>query len=298
VLAPAGDFPDRAIPLAGGSAHCTGRYGVTVAVQRRATAVDLATVITLAAVALFEITVTVGTYSVHDHLPVAVAAGLALCGALFWRRRHPLTVTVFALATMLVAFRLGVVPQAWLVPYLLVLAYSAGAHSRGWESIAGLVSTLLIAEVIAVHAADAPPAPSPSDYVFTATVCGVAWLAGYALRRRHEQASVELRAERAVPQRYAAARTSGCRNDGTPASKVISPAHSAGSRSGRYARTSVRPAGSPRDPRGPRRRLPTATPERVHRGLPVAGCPAAAAQRAGARTWRALATRHRQGRTS
>ena len=155
---------------------------------------DLATVAGLAAVALFEIAVSTGQYSVHDHLPVAVTAAVAMCGALFWRRRQPLLVAVFALAVLITAFEAGVVPQAWLVPYVLVLTYSTGGYARGWQSLAGLVAAVAIGQVIIAYAADAPGSSSPSDHVFTVVVCGAAWLAGYVLRRRHDQATVDRRA--------------------------------------------------------------------------------------------------------
>jgi signal transduction histidine kinase len=189
------------MPLAGDPATSSRYYGEAVAPQRRwaagitgATAVDLATVIALAAVALVEMTVTVGQYSVHDRFPVAVVTGLAACCALFWRRRRPLLVCVFALVVLTTAFEYGVTPQAWLVPYVLVLAYSAGAYDRGWESIAGLVTTLVIGQVIAAHAADTPQESSPADHLFTVAVCGAAWLAGYAWRRRHDQAAADRQA--------------------------------------------------------------------------------------------------------
>jgi signal transduction histidine kinase len=148
----------------------------------------------LAAVALVEMTMTVGQYSVHGHLPLAITTGMALCCALFWRRCWPLIVTVFALAVLATAFEFGVIPQSWLVPYVLVLAYSAGGYARGWESVAGLLTTVVIGQVIAVYAVGPQQAPSPVDHVFTVAVCAGAWLAGYAWRRRHDQAAADRRA--------------------------------------------------------------------------------------------------------
>ena len=53
---------------------------------------------------------------------------------------------------------------------------------------------MALALLITVFAVQEPGQSAPSDYVFTAAVCGVAWLAGYALRRRHVQAAADHRA--------------------------------------------------------------------------------------------------------
>jgi signal transduction histidine kinase len=154
--------------------------------------VDTAIVLALAAVALSEMVMSTGRYSVHDHLPAAVTGGVVMCAALFWRRRQPLPVAVFAMGVLVTVFEIGVVPQAWLVPYVLVLTYSTGVHARGWQSFAGLVTAVVIGQVITRYAADAESS-SPSDHVFTVAVCGAAWLAGYALRRRHDEAVADRR---------------------------------------------------------------------------------------------------------
>ncbi|MGK5681438.1 sensor histidine kinase [Actinoplanes sp. URMC 104] len=165
-----------------------------MAARRSLPAGDPAIAAALTAVALFEISVSTGRYSVHGHLTVAVVAVLASCAALLWRRRAPVLVAAFALGVLTAAFLAGVVPQAWLVPYVLVLSYSVGAHAPGRRSGAGLGIVVALALTITVFAVEEPGQSAPSDYVFTVAVCGAAWLAGHALRRRHAQAAADHRA--------------------------------------------------------------------------------------------------------
>jgi signal transduction histidine kinase len=167
----------------------TGRLHRLAASTAEGPLADAAVAAGLAVVALFEIAVTTGLYSVHERLPAAVAGAVVLCGALWWRRRHPLLVAVLVLAAFVAVSELGVVPQGWLMPYILVLAYSTGAYARGRESAAGVVVTMAMAYLIGRYAADDPGPTTASDYVFIIVLCGAPWLAGHVLRSRHEQAA-------------------------------------------------------------------------------------------------------------
>jgi signal transduction histidine kinase len=149
--------------------------------------VDGAIAVAITAVAMFDIAATSDRYSVRAYWPAAIAAALVLGGVLWWRRRQPLLVTVVALAAMIGSFGVGVVPQAWLVPYLMLLAYSCGAHARGWQSVAGLAVTMVAGLAIANFSVDGAPV-TVFDYVLVAALLGGPWLAGHAMRRRVQQA--------------------------------------------------------------------------------------------------------------
>jgi hypothetical protein len=114
--------------------------------------IDGAFVLGMASVALLEITVAPGPYSVHDEMVVAVVTAVVLSGGLWWRRRQPLLLAVVAGVTLVVAFQLGLVPQAWLAVYIAILGYSTGAYGRGWQSHAGLVAAVLVGCSIAFFA--------------------------------------------------------------------------------------------------------------------------------------------------
>jgi signal transduction histidine kinase len=85
----------------------------------------------------------------------------------------------------------------------MVAAFLLGGLRRGQLARLGLVLVLVGAAVV-VHN---NPGHSSADLVFTPVLFAVAWLAGYALRERNQQAeAAEERAERAERERESAAR--------------------------------------------------------------------------------------------
>jgi signal transduction histidine kinase len=195
-IPPEGETPGSVITLVGAAATQVRGYRPLVGQWRirlfgRAVSphvVDGAIAAATTAIAMFEIAVTSDRYSVRAHWPAAIAAALILGGVLWWRRRQPLLVAVVALATMIGSFTLGVVPQAWLVPYLMLLAYSGGAHARGWQSVATLTATMVAGLTIAAFSADGASV-TVLDYVLVAVLLGGPWLAGQAMQRREQQAT-------------------------------------------------------------------------------------------------------------
>jgi signal transduction histidine kinase len=156
-------------------------------VRRNIDGFVVAAMFVLAGVDVFS---TGGAFSVGGHRPLALAAAALLCSLLWWRRTRPLAVSALGLTVLVVTLRLGVVPQEWLFVYVIVVAYSAGAHARGWESVVTWSVTVVDGWVIAAFAADGS---SPADYVSTVPLVAAPWLAAYAIRRQHAQADVDKR---------------------------------------------------------------------------------------------------------
>jgi signal transduction histidine kinase len=141
-----------------------------------------------------------------EHAAYAALA-LPITLALAWRVRAPLTV----LAVIAGAF----FPSALLFPLsgdaafavvaaLLIALYSVGAHTGGWQAVAGVLA--LLAVVFGVVAAD-PEGASPGSYVFFLFVVGGPWLAGRAIRhRRLSERHLEARALAAEREREEKAR--------------------------------------------------------------------------------------------
>ena len=120
-------------------------------VRGREAAVDAAAVCGLLLLAVAEILLTQGQFSVRPHLAVALVAASVMCLALWWRRSHPLVPVIVALAGVSAGAAVGITPQAWLLPLLCLVAYSAGAYARGWESATGLCGSVLAGWVVAVE---------------------------------------------------------------------------------------------------------------------------------------------------
>ncbi len=136
--------------------------------------------------ALLEIFLTDNQFSVREHRPAALLGALLMCGGLWWRREQPLVPVVAALAGVTATASAGVVPQAWLLPLLCLVAYSVGANGHGWESPAGLAGSVLAGWVIASSAVDGSV---PIDYIWTVAMVGISWAAGASMRRRQEWAA-------------------------------------------------------------------------------------------------------------
>jgi signal transduction histidine kinase len=158
------------------------------AAANRSPRVDAAVAGGLGALAISEIVFTAGQFSVRHQLVEALSIAAVMCAALGWRRRRPLLVAAVALGGVSSAPMVGVTPQAWLVPYLSVVAYSVGAFARGWESVVGLAASVIAGWVTATSAVDGSVA---FDYVWTVAMLGVSWAAGFGLRRRGELALVD-----------------------------------------------------------------------------------------------------------
>ena len=171
-------------------------------VRGREAAVDAAAVCGLLLLAVAEILLTQGQFSVRPHLAVALVAASVMCLALWWRRSHPLVPVIVALAGVSAGAAVGITPQAWLLPLLCLVAYSAGAYARGWESATGLCGSVLAGWVVARSSVDGS---APTDYVWTVAMLGVSWAAGAGLRRRQE-AVAEDRAAALAEQRARIAR--------------------------------------------------------------------------------------------
>jgi signal transduction histidine kinase len=171
-------------------------------VRGKQAAVDAALVCGLLVLAVTEILLTQGQFSVRPHLAAALLGAIVMCGALWWRRSRPLTPVVVALATVSAAAAVGIAPQAWLLPLLCLVAYSVGAYARGWESLTGLGGSVVAGWVIASTAVDGS---APTDYVWTVAMLGVSWAAGTGLRRRQD-AAVQDRATALAEQRARIAR--------------------------------------------------------------------------------------------
>jgi signal transduction histidine kinase len=112
----------------------------------------------------------------------AAAACLALTLSLGWRRRAPLAVLAVAIATSVAANGVALLDAATTPAIALVVAaYSVGAHTQGLRSSIG------IAGVGALVAANVADQLSAGDLLFIAMILGGAWLAGRAIRYRRER---------------------------------------------------------------------------------------------------------------
>ena len=129
--------------------------------------------------------------------------------ALAWRVRAPLVVLAVVTGGYFVAWLLG--PPgggAWIGVgiAMLVAVYSVGAHTAGWQAVAGVLGALAVA--LALVASDSDEA-DPGSYLFFLLVVGGPWLAGRAIRQhrlseRHLEARARV-AEREREERAAAA---------------------------------------------------------------------------------------------
>jgi signal transduction histidine kinase len=168
----------------------------------RSHGVDAVVVAGLGALAIIEIVFTRGQFTVRGHLIQGLCIAVAMCAGLGWRRRRPLLTSAVALSGVSAAAVVGVAPQAWLVPYLCVVAYSVGAFARGWESGVGLAVSVITGWVVASSAVDGSVA---TDYVWAVAMLGASWAAGFGLRRRNETAVLD-RHEALAEQRARIAR--------------------------------------------------------------------------------------------
>jgi signal transduction histidine kinase len=138
---------------------------------------------------------------------IYAALALPMTLAVAWRVRAPLAVLAVVAGTFL--------PSALLFPLsgdaafgvwvaLLVALYSVGAHTGGWQAVAGVLAMLAV--VFGVVAAD-PEGADPGSYVFFLFVVGGPWLAGRAIRhRRISERHLEARALTAEREREEKAR--------------------------------------------------------------------------------------------
>jgi signal transduction histidine kinase len=115
----------------------------------------------------------------------AAATGLVLTLSLAWRRRAPLAVLAVAIAVSVMANVVAVLDEATTPAIAVVVAvYSVGAHTSGLRAaVGGLGAGALIAVNVAEQF-------SLGDLLFIATILGGAWLAGRAMRYRHEREHV------------------------------------------------------------------------------------------------------------
>lgn len=135
------------------------------------------------------------------------ALALPLTLALAWRVRAPLAVLAF-IASAFVLSTLLVPPSAddaiAVALALLIAVYSAGAHTGGWQGLAGVLATLAV--VLVAVAAD-PEDAELGSYFFFLLVVGGPWLGGRAIRhRRMSERHLEARAVAAEREREERAR--------------------------------------------------------------------------------------------
>ncbi len=120
--------------------------------------------------------------AVPDHTLVAILSLLVMTAALVVRRLRPRTSLVLVLLALTVQSFLGVPDNAQLMtmPFILVAAYSVGAHLDRRASAVGLaLGAALVSVAIAV--ADS----GGSDYGFGLLLVTGAWIAGVVVRARH-----------------------------------------------------------------------------------------------------------------
>ncbi len=137
-------------------------------------------------------------------LEMLVIAGLVLC--LLARERFPFAApSMFWIGVAAASFLDGrlIASQTGIFVAGLFAAVLLGSLRNGVESRAGVVIVLASSGVV-VHNV---PTSKPSDFLFTPLIFGVAWVAGFALRERNQQAEIAVeRAERAERARETAAR--------------------------------------------------------------------------------------------
>src|SRR5690606_18255308 len=138
--------------------------------------------------------------AVPGHAPVAILSLLVMTGALTMRRRHPRISLVLILLALTVQSFLGVPVNAQLMtlPFIVVAAYSVGAHLDRRASAIGLaIGAALVSLSIAAANADG------SDFGFGLLVVTGPWIAGVLVRARQAAetealASAQLRARQAA----------------------------------------------------------------------------------------------------
>jgi signal transduction histidine kinase len=136
----------------------------------------------------------------------AIPATAALCLPLLARRRYPFAApTVVWLFSAALSFADGrlVVFTASLFAIGMAAAFLLGNLSDAVQAWLGLAILLCSATIIVYN----NPAHAAGDFVFTPVLFAIAWLAGFALRERAEQAeAAEARAAQAERDREMAAR--------------------------------------------------------------------------------------------
>jgi signal transduction histidine kinase len=142
------------------------------------------------------------TPNLHNGLALNLALYAVLCGALIWRRTHPIA-TLAAVITMTAvssAVAEGVTELATTVIIVVLATYAAGHEATGrrmWWGVA-----LIPVGTVAVNVASDQTAFG--DFLFPIMLMGVAFTVGYLVRSRSELArelaarADELRGEREV----------------------------------------------------------------------------------------------------
>jgi signal transduction histidine kinase len=160
----------------------------------------------LAATAILELIVGRGNPSSARSLWFAIPAIAVLVSPIFFRRRFPFgaLVAYWLLAVPITLVDWRPIPYAAsLIPIGLTVAFLLGNLRTSWQAGLGLAavigSSLLIVYEIPGHSA--------AEMVFVPMEFAIAWVAGFALRERSEQAeAAEIRAVLAERERDAAAR--------------------------------------------------------------------------------------------
>jgi signal transduction histidine kinase len=160
----------------------------------------------LAATAILELIVGRGNPSSARSLWFAIPAIAVLVSPIFFRRRFPFgaLVAYWLLAVPITLVDWRPIPYAAsLIPIGLTVAFLLGNLRTSWQAGLGLAavigSSLLIVYEIPDHSA--------AEMVFVPMEFAIAWVAGFALRERSEQAeAAEIRAVLAERERDAAAR--------------------------------------------------------------------------------------------
>jgi signal transduction histidine kinase len=151
--------------------------------------------------------VEIQSQEIEDRLAYA-ALSVPITLAIAWRRRAPLAVLAMT-AGFFCILTVAVVPPSGdgaitVAVAVLVAVYSVGAHTAGWQGIAGLVGTLAV--VLGAVAAD-PNQTDLNGYLFFLAAVGGPWLAGRAIRhRRLSERHLEARALAAEREREQRAR--------------------------------------------------------------------------------------------
>jgi signal transduction histidine kinase len=151
--------------------------------------------------------VEIWTQGIDGEHAAYAALALPITLALAWRVRAPLAVLaviagVFFPSALL--FPLSGDAAFAVVAALLIALYSVGAHTGGWQAVAGVLAMLAV--VLGTVAAD-PEGADPGSYVFFLFVVGGPWLAGRAIRhRRLSERHLEARALTAEREREERAR--------------------------------------------------------------------------------------------
>lgn len=146
---------------------------------------DLSAVAITAAVGLFGLFAPawLGRATLEGQWPVALALVLVQAGALWWRRRHPLSILVVTLVALLAAQAVGDVNAAsFYGPH--VAAYTVAAYSRRREALAGVaaVAVAAVADVAVVRWVAAAAGHGAVLFSPTVLLVAVAWGVGRYVR--------------------------------------------------------------------------------------------------------------------